>query len=54
VFGTGRRRALTLKYVTAGSFNWTDHLDGFRDDDDDRKAHTSDHYPLWAEFDLTG
>jgi endonuclease/exonuclease/phosphatase family metal-dependent hydrolase len=52
-FGTGRRRALTLKYVTAGSFRWTDHLDGFRDDDD-RKAHISDHYPLWAEFDLTG
>jgi endonuclease/exonuclease/phosphatase family metal-dependent hydrolase len=51
-FTTGNREMLTLGYVTAGGFPWTDHLDGFRDDDD-RKAHISDHYPLWAEFRLT-
>ena len=51
-FSQGNREMLTLGYTTAGAFVWTDHLDGFRDDDD-RKAHISDHYPLWAEFRLT-
>jgi endonuclease/exonuclease/phosphatase family metal-dependent hydrolase len=51
-FTKGNREQLTLGYVTAGAFRWTDHLDGFRDNTD-RKAHLSDHYPLWAEFSLT-
>jgi endonuclease/exonuclease/phosphatase family metal-dependent hydrolase len=51
-FDEGNRRMLTLGFTTAGSFMWTDHLDGFRDNVA-RKAHISDHYPLWAEFSLT-
>lgn len=52
-FTKGNREQLTLPYVTAGSFTWTDHLTDFRDNND-RKAHISDHYPLWAEFSLAG
>lgn len=51
-FTRGNKEQLTLGYRTAGYVRWTDFI--LRDvrDDDARKAHISDHYPLWAEFGL--
>jgi exonuclease III len=49
-FTKGARAALTLDYTTAGYVDWTDYILEDARDDDDRKAHISDHYPLWAEF----
>lgn len=50
-FTRGNREQLTLAYETAGSFAWTDHL--VTDlTNPGKKAHISDHYPLWAEFSL--
>lgn len=49
-FTKGTREALTLQYVTAGSVKWTDLLMTGSKSNADRKAHISDHYPLWAEF----
>ncbi len=53
-FTTGDRSALTLEYSgRAGGFLWTDHI--LQDVPRRRKeARISDHYPLWAEFRLTG
>jgi endonuclease/exonuclease/phosphatase family metal-dependent hydrolase len=50
-FGKGQAQ-LTLAYVTAGYVPWTDYILANAPDDDDRKAHISDHYPIWVEFDL--
>jgi endonuclease/exonuclease/phosphatase family metal-dependent hydrolase len=49
-FTKGTREALTLEYVTAGGVKWTDLLLADAKSNADRKAHISDHYPLWAEF----
>jgi endonuclease/exonuclease/phosphatase family metal-dependent hydrolase len=49
-FTKGTREALTLEYVTAGSVKWTDLLMADAKSNAERKAHISDHYPLWAEF----
>jgi endonuclease/exonuclease/phosphatase family protein len=51
-FTKGNREQLTLKYQTAGYVRWTDFILEDARDDDERKAHISDHYPLWAEFGL--
>jgi hypothetical protein len=48
----GNHEQLTLSYETAGYVPWTDYILGDARDDDDRKAHISDHYPLWVEFGL--
>jgi exonuclease III len=51
-FNKGKKAALTLKYKDAGGFIWTDYV--LQNVNVDRKeARISDHYPLWAEFDLT-
>ena len=42
----------TLTYKTAGYVPWTDFIMRDARDDRARKAHISDHYPLWAEFGL--
>jgi hypothetical protein len=52
-FTKGDREQLTLRYKTAGYVRWTDFILADARDDDERKAHISDHYPLWAEFDLS-
>jgi hypothetical protein len=53
LFSKGRRAALTLKYVTAGNFVWDGHLlKGMAVPE--KEARISDHYPLWAEFELDG
>jgi endonuclease/exonuclease/phosphatase family metal-dependent hydrolase len=49
-FTKGNREQLTLRYMTADGVRWTDFILKDARDDDDRKAHMSDHYPLWAEF----
>lgn len=50
-FTKGRRSALTMRYVDAGGFLWTDHL--LQDvGQSEKEARISDHYPLWAEFAL--
>jgi endonuclease/exonuclease/phosphatase family metal-dependent hydrolase len=49
-FTKGDREALTLKLQQAGSVRWTDVLLRDAPSDADRKAHVSDHYPLWTEF----
>lgn len=51
-FTKGNREQLTLSYKTAGYVRWTDFILRDARDDDARKAHISDHYPLWAEFSL--
>lgn len=51
-FTRGNREQLTLSYKTAGYVRWTDFILRDARDDDARKAHISDHYPLWAEFGL--
>jgi hypothetical protein len=52
-FSKGKRAALTLKYVTAGNFVWDEHvLKGVPVSE--KEARISDHYPLWAEFELDG
>ena len=51
-FTRGNREQLTLTYKTAGYVRWTDFILRDARDDDARKAHISDHYPLWAEFGL--
>jgi hypothetical protein len=51
-FTKGNREQLTLQYRTAGYVRWTDFILQDARDDDERKAHISDHYPLWAEFRL--
>jgi hypothetical protein len=51
-FTKGNHEQLTLSYETAGYVPWTDYILGDARDDDDRKAHISDHYPLWVEFGL--
>ena len=48
-FGKGKS-SLTLAYRTAGYVRWTDFILKDARDDDARKAHVSDHFPLWAEF----
>jgi hypothetical protein len=52
-FTKGNREALTLDYETAGHVPWTDFILKDARDDDERKAHISDHYPFWAEFGRT-
>ena len=53
MFSKDRRAALTLNYVTAGNFVWDDHLlKGMAVPE--KEARISDHYPLWAEFELDG
>ncbi len=47
---TTTREALTLDYTTAGYVPWTDYILKDSPTGDDRNAHISDHYPLWAEF----
>ncbi|MGE5691720.1 MAG: endonuclease/exonuclease/phosphatase family protein [Pseudomonadota bacterium] len=50
-FTKGPRAALTLRYLDAGTFLWTDVL--LTDvPDTTKQARISDHYPLWAEFAL--
>jgi endonuclease/exonuclease/phosphatase family metal-dependent hydrolase len=49
-FTKGTREALTLQYLQAGSVRWTNLLMADAPSNADRKAHISDHYPLWAEF----
>ncbi len=49
-FTKGNREQLTLTYKTAGYIRWTDFILRDARDDRARKAHISDHYPLWAEF----
>jgi hypothetical protein len=49
-FTKGNREALTLSYVTGGYVKWTDYLLTDAPTDAVRKAHISDHYPLWVEF----
>jgi hypothetical protein len=49
-FTKGNREALTLTYVTGGYVRWTDYLLTDAPTDAVRKAHISDHYPLWVEF----
>ena len=50
-FTKGPRAALTLRYLNAGGFLWTDTL--LTDvADTTKQARISDHYPLWAEFSL--
>lgn len=52
-FSKGKRAALTLKYVTAGNFVWDDHL--LKGSPvSEKEARISDHYPLWAEFQMDG
>jgi hypothetical protein len=52
-FNDGQRSALTLTYKTAGTFIWDNHL--LQGVPVPRKeARISDHYPLWAEFDIAG
>ena len=52
-FDDGQFSALTLDYRTAGTFIWDRHL--LEDVPVRRKeARISDHYPLWAEFGLSG
>jgi hypothetical protein len=51
-FTKGNREQLTVRYVKAGYVPWTDFILRDARDDADRKAHISDHYPLWAEFGL--
>jgi endonuclease/exonuclease/phosphatase family metal-dependent hydrolase len=51
-FRNGRRSALTLDYVDAGGFIWTDHLLTDVADVDQKQARISDHFPLWAMFAL--
>ena len=52
-FTKGNRSALTLTYRTAGGFLWTDHL-LTNVKQSEKEARISDHYPLWAEFVLSG
>jgi endonuclease/exonuclease/phosphatase family metal-dependent hydrolase len=50
-FTKGPRAALTLRYRNAGGFIWTDTL--LTDlPQTTKQARISDHYPLWAEFEL--
>ncbi len=50
-FTKGERAALTLTYEhNAGFVEWTKYVLLHARDDAERKAHISDHYPLWAEF----
>jgi Endonuclease/Exonuclease/phosphatase family len=50
-FNKGTGAALTLKYETAGNFEWDEHL--LQDvKQSEKEARISDHYPLWAEFRL--
>jgi Endonuclease/Exonuclease/phosphatase family len=49
-FTKGRREALTLKYRTAGTFDWTAHILQEVTRNSTKEARISDHFPLWAEF----
>jgi len=50
-FTKGNRAKLTLRYDdTAGYVEWTKYLLQHARSDAQRKAHISDHYPLWAAF----
>ena len=51
-FTKGNREQLTLTYQRGGYVPWTDYILGDARDNRDRKAHISDHYPLWVEFGL--
>jgi hypothetical protein len=51
-FTKGRREALTLKYRTAGTFDWTAHILQDVARNTTKEARISDHFPLWAEFGL--
>ena len=51
-FTKGRREALTLKYRTAGTFDWTQHILEDVERNSTKEARISDHFPLWAEFGL--
>lgn len=52
-FTLGTREALSLPFLSAGSFRWTDHLPKSLSNVS-RSWRVSDHYPLWAEFSLAG
>jgi endonuclease/exonuclease/phosphatase family metal-dependent hydrolase len=51
-FTKGSREALTLKYRTAGTFDWTAHILQEVARNTTKEARISDHFPLWAEFGL--
>ena len=51
-FTKGAREALTLKYRTAGTFDWTEHILQEVTRNSTKEARISDHFPLWAEFGL--
>jgi Endonuclease/Exonuclease/phosphatase family len=51
-FTKGDREALTLKYRTAGTFDWTAHILQEVPRNSTKEARISDHFPLWAEFGL--
>jgi Endonuclease/Exonuclease/phosphatase family len=51
-FTKGSREALTLKYRTAGTFDWTAHILQEVARNSTKEARISDHFPMWAEFGL--
>lgn len=51
-FTQGNREALTLHYRTAGTFDWTAHILQDVTRASTKEARISDHFPLWAEFEL--